>query len=175
MQKLLAQFPGIKESVSATTREPRPGEIDGTHYHFLTRKEFNEWVSSDLFMEYAEYNQNLYGTPLLPLQKRMKKGLDTIVILEIAGAANVKKMIPESVLIFISPPSIEELERRLKNRGTESDEEIQKRLSIAREELEHSSNFDHVVINVDEDYTYNKICAIIICAMIDGEHNARTK
>ena len=140
--------PDIWLSVSATTRTPRPGEIDGEHYVFLDRNEFERRISDGEFLEYAEFAGNLYGTPRGPVQERLDNGQPVILEIELQGARQVKKAMPSSRLVFIAPPSWEELVRRLTGRGTESAQVIERRLETAREELQAQSEFDMVVVNV---------------------------
>ena len=140
--------PDIWLSVSATTRTPRPGEIDGEHYVFLDRNEFERRISEGEFLEYAEFAGNLYGTPRGPVQERLDNGQPVILEIELQGARQVKKAMPSSRLVFIAPPSWEELVRRLTGRGTESAQVIERRLETAREELQAQSEFDMVVVNV---------------------------
>jgi len=140
--------PDIWLSVSATTRAPRPGEIDGQHYVFLDRNEFEQRISDGQFLEYAEFAGNLYGTPRGPVQERLDHGQPVILEIELQGARQVKKSMSDAQLVFIAPPSWEELVRRLTGRGTESSDVIDTRLETAREELAAQPEFDTVVVNV---------------------------
>jgi guanylate kinase len=140
--------PDIWLSVSATTRAPRPGEIDGQHYVFLDRNEFEKRISDGQFLEYAEFAGNLYGTPRGPVQERLARGQSVILEIELQGARQVKTSMPDAHLVFIAPPSWEELVRRLTGRGTESSDVIDTRLETAREELAAQPEFDSVVVNV---------------------------
>jgi guanylate kinase len=140
--------PDIWLSVSATTRAPRPGEIDGQHYVFLDRNEFEQRISAGQFLEYAEFAGNLYGTPRGPVQERLDHGQPVILEIELQGARQVKKSMSDAQLVFIAPPSWEELVRRLTGRGTESSDVIDTRLETAREELAAQPEFDTVVVNV---------------------------
>jgi len=139
--------PDMWLSVSATTRAPRPGEIDGEHYVFLGRSEFERLIPDGEFLEYAEFAGNLYGTPRKAVQDRLSAGQPVILEIELQGARQVKEAMPEAQLVFIAPPSWDELVRRLTNRGTESAEVIAARLETAREELAAQAEFDHVVVN----------------------------
>jgi len=134
-------------SVSATTREPRPGEIDGVHYHFLDVDTFRDWIAHDRFLEYAEYVGNFYGTPKQYVDEAMARGQDVILDIEIQGAIQVCSKRPDTVRIFIAPPSWTELERRLAERGTDSPEKIQKRLLRAKVEFQTAHTYDYFVIN----------------------------
>jgi guanylate kinase len=134
-------------SVSATTRDPRPGEIDGLHYHFLDVDTFREKIAKDEFLEYAEYVGNFYGTPKKFVDAAMNRGQDVILDIEIQGAIQVCSKRPDTVRIFIAPPSWSELERRLTERGTDSQEKIQKRLLRAKVEFQTAHTYDYFVIN----------------------------
>ena len=134
-------------SVSATTRDPRPGEIDGVHYHFLDVDTFRDRIARDEFLEYAEYVGNFYGTPKKFVDLAMNQGQDVILDIEIQGAIQVCSKRPDTVRIFIAPPSWSELERRLTERGTDSQEKIQKRLLRAKVEFQTAHTYDYFVIN----------------------------
>lgn len=145
----LPQLDNVYYSVSATTRAQRPGEVDGENYHFLTRERFDELLASDGLLEHAEYVGDYYGTPAAPVEAALAQGRDALLELELVGARKVKARIPEAVMVFIAPPSMSELERRLRGRGTDSEEKIQKRLARAREEIRAMREFDYVVVNDD--------------------------
>ena len=147
MAQVCHDQPDIWLSVSATTREPRPGEIDGKHYVFLSRPEFERLIQTDELLEYAQFAGNLYGTPRKAVTDRLAQGQSVVLEIELQGARQVKKAMPEAQLVFIAPPSWDELVRRLTTRGTESAEVIEARLQTAREELAAQSEFDHVVVN----------------------------
>lgn len=141
-------YPNVHISVSATTREPRPGEVDGINYFFLSHSEFDELIQSGEMLEYAVvHGSNKYGTPRKPVEEALAKGLLVILEIDIQGARQVKQAMPSAKTIFIAPPSWDELVRRLTSRGTESAEEQAIRLNTARLELAAQSEFDHVVIN----------------------------
>ena len=150
--------------MSATTRSPRPGEIDGQHYVFLTREEFNTLISSGQFLEYAEFAGNLYGTPRGPVEERLARGQPVILEIELQGARQVRRAMPEAQLVFIAPPSWEELVRRLTGRATESEDVISRRLDTAREELAAQPEFDEVVVNVSVQQAAE---ALIDCMQLD--------
>lgn len=150
-------------SVSATTRAPREGEIDGKDYHFIDAGEFRKMIGEDAFLEYAEYVGNFYGTPKKYVDEAMANGLDAILDIEIQGAAQVCAKRPETVRIFIAPPSWEELERRLTARGTDSPEKIQQRLLRAKVELDSARCYDYLVINDTVDEAVEELRAIL-CA-----------
>lgn len=161
VRALLDRVPGIWLSVSATTRPPRPGEIDGVHYVFLSGEEFDRLVAEDGLLEWAEVHGNHYGTLRMPVEERLERG--EIVVLEIdpQGAAQVKEKMPESVLVFIEPPSFDELRDRLVKRGSETPEQIERRLRTAREELAIAGTYDYVVINDDVEQATDELAAIV--------------
>lgn len=134
-------------SVSATTREPRPDETDGKSYFFLTRGEFEHLIDTGKMLEYAEYNGNYYGTPMQAVAEKLEEGRDVILKIEVQGAMQVKHRFPDALLIFLLPPSMKELERRLRGRGTETEQEIESRLAIARREITDAGEYDFVVVN----------------------------
>ena len=147
IKELLKLKPDIYLSVSVTTRAPRTGETDGESYFFVTRERFEEMISHGQFFEYAEYVGEYYGTPKEPIFEAIERGRDVILEIEVQGAKQVMAVAPEAVTIFIIPPSMEELERRLRGRGTDSEEKLKKRLAMARRELEEKSDYDHIVVN----------------------------
>jgi len=131
----MAHVPDLALSVSATTREMRGDEVDGREYFFLSDQEFRRWIRRGLFLEWAEYAGNLYGTPKESVQEHLEAGRDVILEIELKGAKKVLSKCPEALMVFIMPPSLEELERRLRGRGTETEEAIQRRLARAKEEI----------------------------------------
>lgn len=147
LSALLEKRKDLYFSVSATTREPRPGELDGIHYHFMDVESFRKWIAMDQFLEYAEYVGNFYGTPKRYVDEAMEQGRDVILDIEIQGAIQVTSKRPETVRIFIAPPSWGELERRLTERGTDSKDKIQKRLLRAKVEFQTAHTYDYFVIN----------------------------
>lgn len=147
LQALLQRDRRTKLSVSATTREPREGEVDGKAYYFVTREQFLGMQARGEVLESAAYCGNFYGTPEKPIRDWMAAGDDVILEIEVQGGAQVKQKCPDCVAIFILPPSLKELERRLRDRGTESEEAIRKRLNTAREEIGHAKEYDYVVVN----------------------------
>ena len=150
-------------SVSATTRAPRPGEVDGKDYHFISADEFHAWIDNDEFLEYAEYVSNFYGTPKKYVDEAMESGRDVILDIEIQGATQVCAKRPETVRIFIAPPSWEELERRLTARGTDTPEKIQKRLLRAKVEMKTAGDYNYFVINDTVENAVSELRAIM-CA-----------
>ena len=138
-------------SVSATTRGPRPGEIDGVHYFFVKKEEFEKKIAAGEMLEYAEYVGNYYGTPKQPVERTLAAGKNIILDIDVQGAIQVKEKMPEAVMIFVLPPDFATLMRRIRGRGTESPEIIEKRMQKARLELESFSLYDYVVVNRDND------------------------
>lgn len=136
-------------SVSATTRAPRPGEIDGVNYHFITKEDFASRIENGDMLEYTEYCGNFYGTPRKEAEEVLASGKNLILEIEVEGAENVKKKFPDAVLVLLLPPSYEVQEQRLRGRGTETEEKITQRLARAKEEIYHASSYDYVVYNYD--------------------------
>lgn len=134
-------------SVSATTRSPREGEVNGVNYHFISRDEFEKLIDQNGMLEYAEYCGNYYGTPKKILEDKMNAGINVILEIEVQGAMKIKELCPDALFIFIVPPSVAELERRLKKRGTETDEVIKKRVSEAAGEIKKAIKYDYIVVN----------------------------
>ncbi len=161
MKQLLNSNTNFRLSVSATTRSPRPGEIDGVHYSFVTKDDFNKLINNDGLLEYANYCGNFYGTPKKAVYDMLDAGIDVFLEIEIKGFLQIKEKYPECVSIFLLPPSIEELERRLIGRGTEEPDVIKKRLETAKEELTFADQFDYTVINDDVDRATNEVLSII--------------
>jgi guanylate kinase len=152
---------GIRLSVSATTRAPRPGETEGKEYFFLTRERFQKMAGEGKMLESAEYCGNCYGTPLTPTLDWTSQGLDVVLEIEVQGGAQVKKKRPDAVSIFILPPSLKELEHRLRQRGTETDEAVRGRLRTARNEIPEAVHYDYIVINDTVESAVGQIRAII--------------
>jgi guanylate kinase len=157
---MMKKHPELSFSVSATTRPPRPGEADGREYYFLDRARFEEMIRNGEFLEYDEHAANYYGTPRRQAEEKMERG-HVLLDIEPNGAAAVKRSAPEATLIFIMPPSREELERRLRGRGDTSEEQIAMRLDRASWEMEQRSWYDYVVVNDDVDRCAEEILAII--------------
>lgn len=164
--KELVKRYGYSLSVSATTREPRPGEIDGVHYHFKTEADFLNLIDYNGFIEYTQYVEHYYGTPRAFVEKEMKAGRDVILEIEVKGALNIKEQYPETILIFITPPSIAELRERLIGRQSEEPNVIAKRLSRAREEAENMENYEFIVLN---EYGKAEKCADTIHSIVVAE------
>lgn len=147
-------------SVSATTRPPRPGEIDGVHYYFISREKFEAMIAAGEFLEYDAHAANYYGTPRAQAEEKQSHG-PVLLDIEPKGAKQVKEKAPDAVLIFIMPPSVQELERRLRGRGDTSEEQIQMRMERATWEMEQRVWYDHVVVNDDPERCAQKILKII--------------
>lgn len=167
MKRLMEKYDNYALSVSATTRDPRPGEEHGREYFFHTKKEFEELILEDALIEYAQYVDNYYGTPKAYVEKQLNMGKDVILEIEIQGALKVKKKMPNTLLLFVTPPNAEELKHRLVNRGTESLEVIESRLSRASEEAKGMSEYDYILINdvIEE-------CVDNMHSIIQSQHDA---
>lgn len=161
LKALLDRRENVYFSVSATTREIRPGEEDGVHYHFLEVDTFRQWIAREEFLEYAEYVGNFYGTPKRYVDEAMDRGEDVILDIEIQGAIQVKSKRPDTVGVFIAPPSWAELERRLTERGTDSPDKVQKRLLRAKVEFQTAHTYDYFVINDNVENAVRELDAII--------------
>lgn len=149
VKALLKRHPELWLSVSATTRAPREGELDGVHYFFLSAEDFAQQVKGDGFLEWATFAGNCYGTPRAAVEQRLTEGQPVLLEIEVEGARQVRRSFPVGLQIFVAPPSFEELERRIRGRGTEAEEAIQRRLARAREELAAATEFDAVLVNGD--------------------------
>ncbi len=161
IKRLMDDDRSLKLSVSATTRAPRPGEVDGEDYFFLSREDFDGLVKNGEMLEHAEYVGNCYGTPKGPVESWLNDGLDVILEIDVQGGAQVKKIMPECVSIFILPPSMRELENRLRGRSTEKDEVVEARLEAARQEVHCAEDYDYVVVNDTVDQAVEEIKTII--------------
>ena len=153
----------VVESVSCTTRPPREGEVHGKHYFFLSREEFERRIAEDDFLEYNEHFGNYYGTPK-SFVKEALKDKSVIMEIEVVGELNAKKTFPECLLVMVVPPSVDELKKRLKGRGSETEEQIEKRLARMNYELSHRDQYDYVIVNDDLETAIADLCKII-----DGE------
>lgn len=164
MKKLMETYDNYALSISMTTRAPRQGETDGKEYFFVTKEEFLQKVSQDGLIEHAQYCGNYYGTPREYVEKQLEAGKDVILEIEIQGALKVKEKFPNTLLLFVMPPSAAELEHRLRGRGTETEENISKRLHRAREEAEGIENYDFIVINDKLENCVEQMHSIICAA-----------
>jgi guanylate kinase len=170
---LLERMPQLTLSVSATTRAPRPGERDGVEYHFLTPEEFDRHACAGDFLEHAAYSGNRYGTLRAELERRVQSRRPVVLEIEVQGARQVRRAMPEAVAVFIAPPSREALRERLLRRGTDSDAQVAERLRTAERELEARSEFAHVVVNDDLEQATAELCRIVRHAL-DGGATAAT-
>ena len=157
---MMQQRDDLRFSVSATTRPPRPGEEEGVHYYFVTREQFEDMIAQDQFLEYDAHNANYYGTPRAQAEEKMELG-HVLLDIDVNGARQVKDRAPEAQLFFIMPPSVEELERRLRGRGDTPEDQIKIRMERAGWEMEQSSWYDHVVTNDDAQRCAEEILNII--------------
>ena len=149
-------------SISMTSREPRSNDIPNETYYFVSREEFERRINDGIFLEYAIYNDNYYGTPRDIISEKLDKGLDVILVIEIQGALKVKELIPEAIFIFIMPPSMNELRRRLINRGTDSKDKIFNRFKTAYKEINEVTKYNYVVVNDEIDVATKKVNAILL-------------
>ena len=161
IKRLLELAPFLCYSVSATTRTPRKGEINGESYHFLTREKFIEMIDNNEFLEHAKYVDEYYGTPKQFILDTVNNGDDVILEIEVQGAKQVMDIMPDALTIFIIPPSLEELERRLRGRGTDSEDKLIARLNTAKQELKEKDHYDHIVVNDDVDRAAKEILSLI--------------
>lgn len=159
--QVLKQRKELYFSVSCTTRAPRPGEVDGVNYYFISREEFQKRIERGEFLEYAEYVGNYYGTSMTVIREKLEKGVDVLLDIEVQGAAKVRERMPDAASVFIVPPSFEELAQRLRGRGTDSEEKIQKRLETARREAKEIKNYDYIVVNDTVDHAAQEVLAIL--------------
>ncbi len=159
--ELFKKCPNIKFSISSITRPMREGEIEGEKYNFISREKFEEMIKNDMLLEYNIYADNYYGTPKAPVVDAVAKGYDMMIEVDVNGAANIRKKLPEAVSIFIMPPSYKELYRRLSKRGTETQEVINKRMEIAISEIKRAVEYDYIVINDDLFTAVDDIISVI--------------
>ncbi|MGI6088934.1 MAG: guanylate kinase [Bilifractor porci] len=161
MKRLLEKYDNYALSVSATTRKPRPGEREGVDYFYKTEDEFKKMIEEDAFLEYACYVEHSYGTPAAYVDEQLESGRDVILEIEIQGALKVKKKRPDTLLVFVTPPSAQELERRLVGRGTESGEVIRSRMKHAQEEAKAIPHYDYLLVNDDLEETTDRLHNLI--------------
>ena len=166
MKALVEKYHQYALSISATTRQPRPGEENGREYFFVTREAFQKMAEENALIEYAQYVENYYGTPREYVEKQLASGRDVILEIEIQGALRIKEQYPDALLLFVTPPSAEELKRRLTNRGTESAEVIEARLKRAAEEAEGVEAYDYIVVNDDLE-----ACTERLHQLIEAQHS----
>lgn len=154
-------YPWVWLSVSCTTRKPRPGEVDGADYHFVSTDQFESMIAAGEFLEWASYAGNLYGTPRGPVDRQLHAGLPALLEIELQGARQVRRAMPEAQLVFLAPPSWEELVRRLTGRGTEDAATIDRRLVAARSELAAEAEFDHTITNVSIEQAASELVELL--------------
>lgn len=164
-------FNNVRFSVSATTRKPREGEVEGKNYFFKTVEEFKEMLQNNEMIEWVEYCDNYYGTPRKYIEESMEQGYDVILELEVEGAINIKNQYPDSVTIFMVPPSFDELRLRIEGRGTEKPEVIEKRLKRAKEELSYIDRYDYITINNAVEDSVSEVNSIIIAEKLKYQRN----
>ena len=161
IHKLMDLRGKMEFSVSATTRAPRPGEVDGVDYFFVSRERFQRMIEEEELLEHAEFVGNCYGTPKSQVLERLEQGITVVLDIEVQGAAQVKERMPEALTVFIAPPSLAILEQRLRGRGTENEETIASRLIRAREELELAPTYEYTVVNDDADRAARELGEIL--------------
>ena len=161
VKEILSKEKNIWLSISATTREPREGEKEGENYYFLDQEKFKEMIKKNLFLEWAQFAGNYYGTPLSSVKAKIEKGFTVLLEIEVEGARQIKEKFPNSLSIFLLPPNKEELERRIRNRGTEQEEAIKKRLLRAKYEISASNQFDFALTNHNVNETAKMIINLI--------------
>lgn len=162
--RLRTLVPNLWFSVSVTTRDPRPGEVDGRDYHFVSRAEFDRMIAADELLEWADIHGGLQrsGTPLRPVEDALDAGVPVLLEVDLVGARNVRRRLPEALLVFLAPPSWEELEARLRGRGTETPEAIEARLTTARTEMAAQGEFDHVLVNSRVDQVADELVSLLV-------------
>ena len=161
LKELFKKFPEIKFSISSVTRDMREGEKEGEKYNFISRSKFEEMIKNDELLEYNVYVGNYYGTPKKPVIQAVDKGEDIVIEVDVNGAKNIRSKLPQAISIFIMPPSFEELERRLSDRGTETKEAIAERMNSALSEIKRAVEYDYIVVNDDIDIAVQDIIQII--------------
>ena len=161
LKQLRARYPQLIYSVSATTREPRPGEQDGVDYHFVTDAQFDHLVATGGLLEWAEYAGTRYGTPRQPVMDALATGATVLLEIELSGARQVRQTYPQALQVFIAPPSWDELKRRLRDRGAETQAQMDARLAVAQAELAARSEFDHVIVNEDLTQAVDDLVALL--------------
>ncbi|RQD70332.1 MAG: guanylate kinase [Tindallia sp. MSAO_Bac2] len=171
VKHLLKRNNKIQLSVSATTRKPRPGEVDGVNYFFLNKNEFEEKLTHGEFLEHAEVYGNYYGTPKAFVENQLNRGHNVLLEIDIVGAMQIRKKFKEAVFLFIIPPSLEELQRRIENRGTETPEQMTKRMDSALEEIRELEQYDYVILNDDIDKATGLIESIVKAELASVERS----
>lgn len=163
---LLGKHADMKLSVSHTTRAPRAGEVDGVHYHFVSVEQFKALIAEDAFLEWAEVFGNFYGTSKRAIADQLAQGIDVFLDIDWQGARQIRPQVPSVISVFILPPSVEELERRLNQRGTDSAEVIAKRMQQARSEVSHADEYDYMLINDQFQSCFDDFCHVVLAARL---------
>lgn len=158
---ILSKDEKLQRSISLTTREKRSGETDGEDYYFITKEEFSQMIKDGQVLEYAQYGENIYGTPKAPVDKWLKEGKTVILKIEVKGAQKIRELYPEALSIFLLPPSMQILEDRIRRRATENEDDINRRLEIAKNEILRSADYDFVVVNDNLDEASDNVLSII--------------
>ena len=169
LKGLFAENPDMLFSISSITRAMRPGEKEGEKYNFISREHFEEMIKNDLLLEHNVFVGNYYGTPRIPVEKAVSEGRDIIIEVDVNGAAQIRKKLPEAVTVFIMPPSFEELKRRLVGRGTESEELIEKRLRSALDEIRRAEEYDYIIVNDDAAAASQSLMSVIKACRLKTE------
>ncbi len=172
LETVLKNNKNIYYSVSATTRSPREGEKDGINYYFLSKEEFQKLIDNNGMLEHACFCDNFYGTPRKQVEEKLREGFDVILEIETNGAMQIKKNFPDAILIFILPPSVSELRRRLFKRRTETEEVIEKRLSEAKNEISLAKKYDYIMINAELEKAISNFEAIIVASKLTNKKNS---
>ena len=172
MKRILQKYDNYALSISATTRDPRPGEMDGQDYFYKTQKQFEKMIDKDELIEYASYQGNYYGTPKAYVEKQLNSGRDVILEIEVQGATKVKELLPDTVLIFVTPPSAAELRDRLTKRATESADQIRGRLRRAVDEAEYMPTYDYILVNDDLEAAVTELDEIVRAEHKKSERNS---
>ena len=169
LKGLFAENPDIVFSISSITRAMRPGEKEGEKYNFISREHFEEMIKNDLLLEHNVFVGNYYGTPRIPVEKAVSEGKDIIIEVDVNGAEQIRRKLPEAVTVFIMPPSFEELKRRLVGRGTESEELIEKRLRSALDEIRRAEEYDYIIVNDDAAAASQSLMSVIKACRLKTE------
>lgn len=180
LRRLREEFPDFGYSISCTTRTPRSNEKDGRDYYFISEQTFEQRLTQGFFAEWAKVHDHFYGTPLEPLRKALARGQDMLFDVDVQGAAKLRLVFPNASYVFLLPPSMEELEKRLRSRGTDDDTSIRRRLKVAEQEIRESHWFDALIVNDDMDRAYDELRSIFIqlrrktLPLMDGRFTAAT-
>ena len=173
LNSVVQQRERVQYSISATSRPMRPGEVDGESYYFVTRAQFETMIENGELLEHAEYVGNYYGTPLAPIREGLEAGTDVVMDVDVVGALNIKKRLPEAVLVFLTAPSLAEIRRRLEKRGDVSPEAMEKRMERAKWEYSQAEQYDYLVVNDTVEHAAQELLAIMTaekCKMMDRIH-----